>query len=490
MNSTDSNWIFDASSAFPNDRTRQNSLDPTEKYNFLGEGITSGGSDSIHENFAKLKKKSRKKSENKMMISIPSYANQDVFAREKQSLSPRMGSEEQLLFGVKRGNISAMSGMASREDNSSNLLFSINENLRRKKNLSMKPRKKTKKVEEEIIEEMFTNKRKPGEFGNISNLSAVRRKPPRKKQKMRRRRSAFKGINPNQIFHDLNRMRTNQQEKQEIQGRIIDRSCQITKKGKEEIEKMVKNPKTSMIYSEIDSANSSDELADTVKPLDFKDSNLKALDKRKITFGFKMTNNMFENGKLNMEEMQKKFMENSQLNEEIQRGIKENFGNEESEMNKSDFPKLQTQRKKKKKKTGSMRVMKNVKSEKKKKKKTKPKTKNKKTKDVKKSAKRNGKSKKNLIEKKKNNKVQSRQNLDKVISRYGIPLLPRKESKNEKMVSSKIMSNSNISRIKKKESKVNFGKKKRNSILFNSTIEAALKQGKNSKKKEIKKKGF
>lgn len=115
MNSTDSNWIFDASSAFPNDRTRQNSLDPTEKYNFLGEGITSGGSDSIHENFAKLKKKSRKKSENKMMISIPSYANQDVFAREKQSLSPRMGSEEQLLFGVKRGNISAMSGMASRE---------------------------------------------------------------------------------------------------------------------------------------------------------------------------------------------------------------------------------------------------------------------------------------------------------------------------------------------------------------------------------------
>ena len=474
--STDSNWIFDAS-AFQNDGNRLNSLDPTEKYNFNGDPMNSRGSDSIQENFIKLKNKNRKTS-NRMMISIPSnYEGLD----NKYSVSPRMGNEEDKFpFGIKKGHVSALSGMVSREDNPSNLLFSINESIR--KNVSARPRKKkTKKVEEEIIDDLFSNKREPGQFGDISNLSAIRRKkPPRKK--MRKRRSAFKGINPNQIYQDLERMKTNQQEKLDLQSRIIDNSCQITKKGKADIEKMVKlhKTKTSMIYSEIDSANT-DELADTVKPLDFGGNKDDVIDQRKLTFGFKMTNDLMKNGKLDMEEFQKQFLDNSQLRNEIKQGLDDNF---QETMNKSDMPKLK--KKKKKKKTGSMRVVKVEKKTKKKKKVEKNNIKKRKNskKNINKS-KKNLKSKRKLLNKKKNYNVSSRANLDKVISRYGIPLLAKKETKADKANTSKNVTNSKLS-----ESKSRFTKKKRHSILDKSTSELRSKNKSIKGKKKIKAKSF
>jgi hypothetical protein len=476
--STDSNWIFDAS-AFQNDGNRLNSLDPTEKYNFNGEPMNSGGSDSIYENFAQLKKKNRKQS-NKMAISIPN--NYGVF-EDKYSVSPKMGNDS-FPFEVKQGHVSALSGMISREDNPANLLFSINESIR--KNVSARPRKKKKKVEEEIIDELFSNKRNPDKFANISNLSAVRKKkPPRKK--VRKRRSAFKGINPNQVYQEMARMKTNQREKQELQEKIIDNSCQITKKGKADIEKMVKfnKTKTSMIYSEIDSAHS-DELADTVKPLDFGGrGGGDILDRRKLTFGMKFNNELMKDGQLDIEELQRKFLENSQLKEEIRNGINDNFGQEM--MNKSDIPKLK--KKKKKRKVGSMM---NLKLEKKSKKKEKKKeTKSGKNLKKRKNSKRNLKEtkKKNKSKRKLNKKkmshASSRVNFDKVISRYGIPLISKKDVTKDKDHNSK-------KRINKNESKVRFSKKKRNSILVNSGLNLKGKPKKESKKgkKKIKAKNF
>jgi hypothetical protein len=81
--------------------------------------------------------------------------------------------------------------------------------------------------------------------------------------------------------------------------------------------------------------------------------------------------------------------------------------------------------------------------------------------------------------------VGSRANLDKVISRYGIPLLAKKESKIEKTNTSKNLSNSKLN-----QSKSRLGKKKRNSILGNSTIDLRSKNKSIKGKKKIKAKSF
>jgi hypothetical protein len=471
--STDSNWIFDPS-GIQNDSGKPYLIEPTEKYNFMAEGMQSGGSDSIHENFSRLKGKQAGKSMNIMMPN--SGGRQDIIHRAQMSVSPKMSYDgDRFLFQAKKGNISSMSGIVSREDNMNPLLFSINENLSANRR---KPKKS--KLEEEIIDELFSNKRDPTRYSNMSNLSAVRSQKP-KKVKNRRRRSAFKGINPQQVFAELSQMRTEQRERKDLQSQIIDNSCQITKKGKEDIEKMVKlhKTKTSMIYSEINSANTEDELADTVKPLDFKeaDSESELLERRKLTFGMKVPMRQFGRG-LDMDQLQKEFLNNSQLREEIQKGILENFNESKVKMNQSEIPKMQTKKKKKKKKkTGSMRVIKTQKAKKKKPPKLTSKRKNSTKNNIKKSKKTN-KTKGGQIKKKKN--VGSKPNLHKVISRYGIPLLTD-AGQSEKKVNSKSQVQMSKSRMKKRGSKVSIRNKKRHSVLMNTTLEAELNNNVNSK---------
>ena len=467
--STDSNWIFDPS-AFQNEAKKHSG----DRHNVDLEMMQSGGSDSIHENFLKL----QNKRENKMQISVPSnFIKQDIINRAQTSFSPKVSlDDDRFLYQAKKGHVSSMSGVVSREDHSNPLLFSINENL--KKGYSARPSRNKRKVEEEIIDELFSNKRNPHKYSDISNLSAVRVKGE-KKTKNRRRRSAFKGINPNQVFAELSRMRTNQQEKQEMQEKIVDKSCQITKKGKEDIEKMVKmhKTKTSMIYSEINSANTEDELADTVKALELKEGQV--VDKRKLTFGFQMPRNLQQEGKVDLGEVQRRVLENSQLREEVARGLAVNFG-ENEEVNMSDFPKMQ--KKRKKKKTGSLRVIKTEKGKKKKKEKEKGIKKRKNSKRTLKSSKKKNESKKKIVKRKKKIPASTKTHLDKVISRYGVPLLAKKEQKGQSMTTVEL----GKSKMKKRESKGNLRKRKRNSILMNTTLETELTQ---DKKKKEKKKG-
>lgn len=383
----------------------KNSGDPTEKYNFMADQLNSGGSDSIYENFAKLRQ-SRQQAKGH-------YPELERLG----SASPGVPSEdERLPFGKKRGHVSAMSGVISREDNASNLLFSINESLR--KNLSARPRSK-KKVEEEIIEELFSKRRDPEKYSDMSNLSGLRRKRPPRKQ-VRKRRSAFKGVNPNQVYQDISRMKAKQQQRQDLHGRLIDDRCQITKKGRSEIEKLVSLHKTkqSMIYSEIDSAHSA-ELADTVKPLDFKDVIERSPGKRKLTFGMKLGSQMLANGKVDLEEVQRRVLANADVRREIEEGLREHF--EENPMNKSDLPRPK-KREKKQKNTKSMKVIKTGK-------KKEPRKKLKKKKASRSTlggdkGKSGAPSKKKLPVKR---KAKSKKHMDRVLSRYGIPLLLDKE---------------------------------------------------------------
>ena len=451
--STDSNWIFDPSSIH-NDDAKPYSGDPTEKYNYLAEGMKSGGSDSIQENFSKLKNPKN------MEIRVPTRDKHDIIHRNQMSMSPKLGSEaDRYLFQAKRAYISSMSGIVSREDNMNPLLFSINENL------SAKRRKPKSKIEEEIIEELFTNKRDPNRYSNVSNLSAVRSKRP-KKTRNRKRNAAFKGINPNQVAAEFERLKTNQRERDDMQSRMIEDSCQITKKGKEDIENMVKihKTKTSMIYSEINSVDTEDELADTVKPLDFKDSDSQGevLEKRKLTFGFKLPPEGGEGWK-------EQVLENRQLQAEIHRGIQEHFG-PNAKMNRSEV--IQQAPKKKKKKTGSMRIIKTEKTKKKKPPKLSKKNQKNPTKQINKRSKKNLPTKKKMAKKKKTN-LSSKKNLKKVISKYGIPLLEKETGNHKKSVSSNELQMSK-SRLKSRASKAYLGKKKKAQGLMNSTLETSI----------------
>ena len=487
-------------------------------------GIMNSDSASVKENFEKLKESSKTyENTKKLNIAVPEdyiqhnqAKNKSIFAAEmfdqaspihNQNSEGLTEDEYKFMFDLKnKGNISTLSGIMGNNhhsmidylkgNKSSSRLRNVKSRLKRNKSVKSRPQRANKsQIEEEIMEELFANKRKKGQFGDISNLSAIMKKKKRAKRKSRKSVLDLVDINLDEMKREMEKLKTHQTDKLKAQEDLINRSCQITKKGKSNIERMIQKNKNSMIYSEIESENE-EEWFDTVKPLESLPLAKESIDKRKFTFGMRMNKNLMQNGLLDLNLVQQRCLEDKDFMKNIQNGICENYEEDfdpDEALMKAKLPRKQSKKikpsvsflespsKMKNKKRNSIIIrtnqtklppkksrkgitskknlnkIKNSRISHKTRDSNKLKAKKKKTKSSKKIA-------RNAIKDKlkKDHKPKSMRRIDVVISRYGIPLLKTKEPEKKKSVQA----------VKPKKSKKNLKiRKKRNSFMeMNSTL--------------------